>query len=302
MYAATTCEESLLPWPRTAPFAQRGPDAIRAVNTLAPAALAPFDRTTVLGSDVLDLCSRWPAAPEDPDSGSGPLPHVPTLLVEGADDLRTPVESARTVAAEIPGAKVVPIQGVGHSPISLAVSHCATKLIPEFFARRKLPSGCHDYSPLGPSAVPPGSLGAVHPVRGVGGRPGRAASAMRLTLRDVVDDLVFGRSSSSGRTIRGSGLRAGTYVIGARNALMARGLSFVPGVRVSGRVARFGTKREHGRLRVSGPRGTRGLVRIRGRHFTGRLGGRRVSGALRLGLASLSSSARAAAAAHRPLP
>jgi hypothetical protein len=254
----------------------------------------------VLGSDVLDLCSRWPEAPDDPAFGSGPLPHVPTLLVEGADDLRTPVESARAVAAEIPGAKVVPIQGVGHSPISLAVSRCATRLIPAFFAGRKLPSGCHDYHPLGPSGVPPGSLRAVHPVRGVGGRPGRSASAMRLTLRDVVDDLVFGRSSSSGRTIRGGGLRAGGYVIGSHNTLVAGRLSFVPGIGISGRVAHFGAKREHGRLRVSGPRGTRGVVRIRGRHFSGRLGGRRVRGALRLGLASLSSSARTSAAAHRP--
>jgi hypothetical protein len=122
---------------------------------------------------------------------------------------------------------------------------------------------------------------------------------MRLTLRDVVDDLVFGHSSSSGRTISGSGLRAGRYLIGSHNTLVARGLSFVPGIRVSGRVAHFGGKREHGRLRVSGPRGTRGVVRIRGRLFSGRLGGRRVRGVLRLGLASLGSSARASAA-HRP--
>jgi pimeloyl-ACP methyl ester carboxylesterase len=300
LYAATTCEESRLPWPRMAPFAERPADAARAAAALAPAALAPFDRITVLGSDVIDLCSRWPEAARDPDAGAGPIPDVPTLLVEGADDLRTPVESARAVAAQIPGSHVVPIQGVGHSPVSLAVSRCATRLIPAFFAGRKLPSGCHDYRPLGPSAVPPASLGAVHPIRGVGGRAGRSAAAMRLTLRDVVDDLVFGRSSSSGRTIRGAGLRAGGYLIGSRNALVARGLSFVPGVRVSGKVARFGSKREHGRLRVSGPRGTRGVVRIRGRHFVGRLGGRRVRGSLRLGLASLSSSARASAAAHRP--
>jgi pimeloyl-ACP methyl ester carboxylesterase len=301
VYAATTCEESRLPWPRQEPFARRGPDAVSAVNALAPAPLAPFDRTTALGSDVLDLCSRWPEAPTDPDAGSGPLPRVPTLFVDGADDLRTPEEGARAVATEIPGSKVVPIQGVGHSPISLGVSRCATRLIPAFFAGRKLPSACRDYHPLGPSAVPPGSLGAVPPIRGVGGRPGRAGSAMRLTLRDVVDDLVFGQASSSGRTIRDSGLRGGTYVIGARNGLVARRLSFVPGIRVTGRVARFGGKRQHGRLRVSGPRGTRGVVRIEGRHFSGRLGGRRVAGALRLGLASLSSSARASAAAHAPL-
>jgi pimeloyl-ACP methyl ester carboxylesterase len=301
VYAATTCEESRLPWPRQAPFAERRADAIRAVDALAPALLAPFDRATALGSDVIDLCSRWPEAPADPDAGSGPPPRVPTLLVEGADDLRTPIESARKVAAAIPGSQVVPIQGVGHSPISLDVSRCATKLIPAFFAGRRLPSGCHDYRTLGPSAVPPASLAAVDPVHGVGGRPGRAASAMRLTLRDIVDDLVFAHSSSSGRTISGAGLRAGDYVIGSHNTLLARRLSFVPGVRISGRIARFGAKREHGRLRVSGPRGTRGVVRIRGRHFSGRLGGRRVRGALRLGLASLSSGARASAAARRPL-
>ncbi len=298
LYAATTCEEAALPWPRGTPFAERRARAVQAVGELPEAGLRPFDRATVLGSDLLDLCSRWPEAAAPPSSG--PLPDVPTLLVEGQDDLRTPLESARAVAAGLPRAQVVGVRDVGHSPISVGVSRCATRLIPNFFAERRLPSGCRDYRGLGPAAVAPAALSRVAPVRGTRGRAGRAAAAVRLTLRDVIDDLVFASSSRSGHTLRGVGLRAGRYVIGSREALAVRRLSLVPGVSISGRIAAFGSRRQHGRLRVSGPRGTRGAVRIRGRHFAGRLGGRRVRGPLRLGLLSLSGAR--AAAARRPPP
>ena len=35
----------------------------------------------------------------------GPLPNVPTLVLDGEADLRTPVDDAHAVAARIPGAQ-----------------------------------------------------------------------------------------------------------------------------------------------------------------------------------------------------
>jgi hypothetical protein len=299
LYAATTCEEGRLPWARSSPFSTRRAQAARAVGALGEAQIRPFDRATVLGGDVLDLCSRWPESPVDPTPGAGPLPNVPTLLVEGSDDLRTPVETAREVSARIPRSQVVPVRNVGHSPISVGLSRCATKLVPAFVRGRRLPRTCADARTLGPGAVAPRSLRQVARLRGVRGTPGRSASAVRLTLRDIIDDVVFAKPSDSGRTIRGGGLRGGRYVVGSRDALAVKRLSYVPGLRISGRIIRFGSKKQHGRLRVRGPRGAGGVLRVRGRHIAGRLGGRRVSGPLRLGLASLGRS-RSSAASHPP--
>ena len=62
-------------------------------------------------------------------------------------------------------------------------------------------------------------------------------------------------------------------------------MSFIPGLRLTGRIARFDSdRRRRGSLRVSGPRGYRGVLRFRGRAVAGRLGGRRVGARLVLGL------------------
>ena len=39
---------------------------------------------------------------------------VPTLVIHGADDILVPVENGRNVAAAIPGARYVEIEGMGH--------------------------------------------------------------------------------------------------------------------------------------------------------------------------------------------
>ena len=278
LYAATTCEEARLPWPRGTPFAQRRARSAAAAGALAPALIAPFDAATVLGGDVLDLCSLWPQSPRDPTPGPGPLPNVPTLLVEGGADLRTPLETATQVAAGVPRAQVVTVPGVGHSPGSAGASRCAEDLAVRFFSGRSVPSVCRGVRVPSPTGVPPRSL------RGL-----TASAAVGLTLEDVVQDVVF-----AGDGGRGVGLRSGRYVLGRE--LRLRGLSFIPGLKLTGRIARFDSDtRRRGSLRVSGPRGYRGVLRFRGRAVSGRLGGRRVGARLVLG----SSRAQATATKFR---
>jgi pimeloyl-ACP methyl ester carboxylesterase len=281
LYAATTCEEARLPWPRSAPPAQRRPLAAAAAGALAPALVAPFDTATVLGSDVLDLCSLWPPSTRDPTPGPGPLPDVPALLVEGADDVRTPLETARTLAAGLPRAKVVTVAGVGHSPGSAGLSRCAERLAARFLAGQGVSSACRDYRPVAPARMPPRSLRGVRPLTAVG-----------QTIEDVIDDVAFADDNG-----RGVGLRSGRYVL-ARD-LRVRGLSYIPGLSLTGRVARFESdRRRRGTLRVNGPRGYSGTLRFRGRNVSGRLGGRRVRGALVVG--SAVPRAGSAAALKRP--
>ena len=280
LYAATTCEEARLPWPRATPFAQRRARSVAAAATVAPALIAPFDAATVLGSDVLDLCSLWPQSTRDPSPGRGPLPDVPALLVEGADDVRTPLETARTLAQSLPRARVVSVAGVGHSPGS-SLSRCATGLAARFFAGRSVPRACRDARAPRPTGLPPRSLKGVKPLAAVG-----------QTLEDVVGDVAF-----AGEDGRGVGLRRGRYTLD--DDLRLSGFSYVPGLRLTGLIKRFDSdRRRRGSIRVSGPRGYRGVLRFRGRRVSGRLGGRRV--ATRLVLAASVPRAGGAARTERP--
>ncbi len=54
-----------------------------------------------------------------------PLPNVPTLILSGADDLRTPTANAREVAAQIPDAQLLVVPNTGHSVLGADPTTCA---------------------------------------------------------------------------------------------------------------------------------------------------------------------------------
>jgi TAP-like protein len=286
VYAATTCEEVPMPWPRTTPPdpAQRHGLAAADAATIPDSAFEPFDRGTALASDTLELCERWPAAPVAPDLGSGPLPDVPVLLVEGADDLRTPVENAQRVAQSFPRGQLVVAPDTGHSAVGADFYGCAQRAFARFIQRRQVPDGCRRRPHSFPAEPPPPRrLSSVLPLRGTRGVRGRTLAATKLTLLDVFKDslttLVFGADETD--RARGGGLRAGRYRIGTDDTAELHGVAYLPGVTVTGRIERFLTRREHGRLRIGGRAAPHGVLRIDGFKITGRLGGRRVSANLR---------------------
>jgi pimeloyl-ACP methyl ester carboxylesterase len=131
LYAATSCEEAPLPWDRsTAPDPEeRHRQAAARAASIPDSEFEPFDRATSLASDVLNLCERWPSAPLAPDFGPGPLPDVPVLLLEGEDDLRTPVENAQRVAAQFPHSSLVVARATGHSALSSDFSGCTGRAL-----------------------------------------------------------------------------------------------------------------------------------------------------------------------------
>src|SRR5215210_2325787 len=96
---ATICEETPLPWDAGTPMGDRLAVARERAAALGPAAFAPFDLTTA-AADEIGLCLRWPDVPSGvTPTGSGPYPAVPTLILQGGEDLRTPPEGSERVAA-----------------------------------------------------------------------------------------------------------------------------------------------------------------------------------------------------------
>jgi pimeloyl-ACP methyl ester carboxylesterase len=300
LYAATTCEETPFPWARVTPPdpAERRRQAALAAAVAPDTAFFPFDRTTAVRNDLIALCDRWPAAPAEPAFGPGPLPDVPVLLLEGEDDLRTPLENAQRVAAQFPHASLVVAPATGHSALGSDPGVCTRRAFARFFQGRPVPTRCRRLPRIFPAIPPPPTaLRQVRPVPSVQGLRGRAVTALSLTLGDVAADAVSELILDLGDRdlARGGGLRAGRYRLDGRGTLHLHGVAFVPGVRVSGRLARFTGRRQRGVLRVWGPATPDGRLSVRGRRVAGRLGGARLAARLGPGLGA-ESNARAAAA------
>ena len=83
---------------------------------IPPAGLYPWDQASALSSDFLATCLKWPVTPAAPDLGSA-YPDVPVLILSGREDLRTPLEQARTVAANYPHAVLRSFADAGHDVI-----------------------------------------------------------------------------------------------------------------------------------------------------------------------------------------
>jgi pimeloyl-ACP methyl ester carboxylesterase len=277
LYAVTTCEEGPLPWDRPTPVEGRAPAALAAVRALPDALLGPFDRTAALfWSAPFQICSRWPTAPAAPPIRDGPFPAVPTIIFAGEDDLRTPLESARRVAARIPGAKLVTVQEGGHSVLSGFPRRCGLRAVDDFFSGRPVRPCAVKRRAFPPLPPAPRSLAQVPAEPRVGGRRGRTITAVGLTLADALDQLLSAALTVGFEqsVLQVGGLRAG-YVRAGERDLQMHGVVYVPGVRVRGRIVL--SDRPHGSLRISGSAAAHGrLVFRRDGSVTGRLGGRRV--------------------------
>jgi pimeloyl-ACP methyl ester carboxylesterase len=278
---AASCEETPLPWDPAAPVSQREAQAHARADALGPGALAPFD-FGVVRADLIDLCLHWPGAGRFAPTARAAYPAVPTLILQGGEDLRTPPAGSAAVAGAIPGATRVVVPGVGHAVLS-DPSRCGVRALVAFSTGRPVAPTCARVPTRVPAAaIPPGSVKDVAPVHGLPDATGRTLAAVRLTL----DDVAFAGSVAD----EGGGLRGGSYRWSGGHARL-RALEAVDGVRLSGRPAR---------LRVAGP--VSGTVRLAGGRLRGRLGGRKVSLNLRgTPAARLATAApRAAAARRRP--
>jgi hypothetical protein len=280
---AAVCEETPLPWSPGTPLPERFDAARRVALSLPPSAFAPLDAEAAY-SDLIALCLRWPDPVRPLPAPGGAYPGVPTLLLQGEEDARTPPEVSARVAARIPGARRVTVPGIGHAVVSADPSGCGRRQLLRFVAGRPGRARCPRVATgVPPAAVPPTALAQLAPAAGLSGRVGRTVSAVGATL----DFLGFARSPALHGRARGGGLRGGWYAGGRR--LRLRDFVVVPGVRIDGAEAASGTLR----LRVRGAAAAHGTVRVTRRGaLTGRLGGRRVR-------ARVARAPRAFASRHR---
>jgi pimeloyl-ACP methyl ester carboxylesterase len=273
---ATTCEETPLPWDATTVLTDRWAEAARRAAALGEAAFRPFDFPTA-AADEIELCLRWPGVPSSAAPAAA-YPAIPTLMLQGAEDLRTPPEVSTTIAAQIPGARRLTVRGVGHSVVSGDPTGCAAGLLVRFLEGALPPAETCRSVPTGVPAVktPPPRLADVTPLPllATARRPPtqvrRTAAAVGLTL----DDVRFALSPAFLHRA-GGGLRGGTYRDTGRGLVLAR-YEAVGGVRLSGRW--------HGRqlrLRIGGPAAAHGrLVITPAGRFRGVLAGHRITGRL----------------------
>ena len=248
-------------------------------------AFEPFDRATALASDTLELCESWPAAPVAPDLGSGQFPDVPVLLVEGADDLRTPVGNAQQAAqpfprarswslptpATPPSARTSTAARSGRSPGSSSAGVFRTGAGPgrtRSLPSRRRPGGYRQSCPS-----------VTHPAIAEG-RSRRRSSRCSTWSRTRSPRSCSARGRPT--ALAAAACAPGDYRIGSgQHARSSRRVAYVPGRNGHGPDRAVPDRREAGRVRIGGRSAPHGLLRFQGFRITGRLAGRRVRGNLR---------------------
>ncbi len=277
LFVDTTCEEELFPWQRSAPASTRVTEALNTLHTLPQPDYYPFDASVAWADSVLPGCAQWPnVAPAPP--AIAPLPSVPTLILSGAQDLRTPTSGAQAIAARIPGSQLVVVPYTGHSVLGTDFSGCSQAAVTAFFSGGVVQSCTATQDPFPPAPIIPRKLSLV---KAVGGVPGRAGSTLAVALDTIIDleRQVIGATLQANQELpSGSsfgGLRGGFAQI-TSSALQLHGLSFVGGVQLTGS---FPIKDGHllaANLRIEGSQAARGTIRIgASAHVSGTLGGRR---------------------------
>jgi pimeloyl-ACP methyl ester carboxylesterase len=271
LWLATVCAELPFPWDPDAPESERRAQAQQRSSVLDPAQFDPFDPGTALGWDIVEMCEHWPVA-RRPATADLSRVQAPVLLVNGRTDLRTPLENAERMAALLPNATVLAIPEVGHSVADADPTGCAGVATDDFLAGRALVP-CQNAPPrLRVRPLAPTDVNALAPSKGTSGKRGRTAKAVDLTIHDVIDELALFYADRGG-------LRGGSFVLGDED-IVFRGLVYVPGVKVSGRLNAFTYQ---GTLRVSGSKAARGTLRVgRKGAVIGELDGRRVSTRIKL--------------------
>jgi pimeloyl-ACP methyl ester carboxylesterase len=279
LFVDTSCEETRFPWQRSAPEATRAVEAEAALNALPSSDFYPFDPEAGLLDQTIPLCLAWPDASPAP-APAGPLPNVPTLILSGGQDLRTPTANARSVAKLIPDAQVLAVPYTGHSVLGSDVSGCAAAALAAFFAGSPV-SACHaSANRFPPAPAAPLSLSGLATTGGVPGGAGRTLTASVQTIRDL-EQIVVVLGISFGEIPVGAdfgGLRGGDARVTKTSVVLDR-YSYLPGVQLSGTISTnllLQAKGSTSSVTVAGSAAAAGHLRLRSGHrLAGVLGGRR---------------------------
>ena len=283
LFVDTSCEEDPFPWQRTAAPATRSAEALAALRAIPAASFYPFDPTTALDASLIPDCEDWPDA-SPPPPAAGALPDVPTLILSGEQDLRTPTANARAVAARIPDAQVLTVPYTGHSVLGSDFSGCAEQAVQAFFGAASGVPGAPvqpcapTQNPFAPTPVTPTRLAYIHPPSVLGGRPGQTLTAALDTILDLERQVIGATLQADAELPAGSsfgGLRGG-YARLQSSSLTLHALAFVPGVTLSGDFPVRAGQLQAATIQVGGSAAARGSLRIGGSSpmVSGTLGGR----------------------------
>jgi pimeloyl-ACP methyl ester carboxylesterase len=275
LFVDTTCEESALPWQRGAPPKTRLTEGLAALRALPASDFYPFDASTAWVDSVLPGCAQWPnAAPAPPPVGT--LPSVPTLILSGGQDLRTPTAGAEAVAARIPGAQLVVVPYTGHSVLGTDFSGCAQTALKDFFSSETAGQCGTIHNPFAPTPITPSKLVSVKPVGGLSGTAGSTLAVVLDTILDLERQVVGATLQADQELPSGSsfgGLRGG-YAQITSSALRLHRMSFVNGVQITGSFPVVKGRLRPADLRVEGSRAAIGTVRVgASASVSGNLGG-----------------------------
>jgi pimeloyl-ACP methyl ester carboxylesterase len=265
LFIATSCEETPFPWQRSAPSATRAVEAEAALNALPSSDFYPFDPESALFGQTIPLCVSWPdAAPAPPPVGG--LPNVPTLILSGAQDLRTPTDNARRVAGLIPDAQVLQVPFTGHSVVGSDLTGCAKSALISFFAGAVVQSCGPVVNRFRPAPLAPRALSSVAPMPGLDAVQARTVAGTVASLLDLRRSVLTVALDAGTIPLgaRFGGLRGGSVRVTRAGAWLER-FSYVPGLQLTGLVPFGILLRNDGapaRLTVGGPAARGGHVRI----------------------------------------
>ncbi len=277
LFLDTSCEEIPFPWQRSASPQTRLNEALGALRSLPGGDFGPFDASTALSASLVPVCAGWPATAPAPPAPGG-LPDVPTLILSGAQDLRTPTAYAQRVAAQIPGAQLLVVPFVGHSVLGSDFSGCAERAVAAFFAGAAVQPCGATKNLFAPTPVTPTRLAAIHPPSALPGRPGQTLTAAVDSIIDLERQVTAATLEGASELPIGSsfgGLRGG-YARLEASSVVLKNFSFVPGVQLSGTFPIRDGKLQASTIRVFGSQAARGTIRLgTGATVSGTLGGRR---------------------------
>jgi len=242
----TSCLDLALPYPLSSSTAARPAAIATALAAIPKAQFAPFSSATVGLSSGATNCQLFPTQ-FDTAPAAGPLPNVPTLVLAGQLDLRTPAENGIATAALLPQASLVQLRGAGHDLLDSDKTGCVAIALKRFAARTAVGAPCANRdNALKPSGLAPRTVSEATPVPGISGGDGRV---LAVALASVTDAAQAGYTRlAAGAEPRGGGLRGGSFdaTSGPMSRLRLRGYHYAADLAVDGEI----------RLFSSGPRGT----------------------------------------------
>jgi pimeloyl-ACP methyl ester carboxylesterase len=268
LYAATVCRDGPFPWSPDTPVTSRQSILTSAVAALPAGTFGPFGSWSYRFGNA-DFCVGWPSPSGGASLGTGPLPDVPVLAVNGGFDMRTPTDGAASVASRFPHGQLLVVPGVGHDAIDADVSGCSLQAVRLWMTGGTPPAQCPRPKALTENvpALPAGTVPkAPH-------GPLATYSIASKTVDEAEAAWLMALFSGSSTV---PGIFGGRLTTTLRDLTLAR-YSIAPGVSLTGKLHRSGSDfpaHFQGTLTVAGPSAASGILGLNGTSLRGSLGGK----------------------------